>query len=91
MALVTYVTGGFVTFNAVADVLQFSSTSVRASALQIQQAGANLQVGVAGQFIAFLNTSFVSLSKAGIASGDPSRTGCRLKSFAWPGAYNPSA
>ena len=74
MASIVYVAGGSVAFNPDADVLQFSSTGVSASALQIQQSGANLQVGVgvAGQFITLLNASFASLSSSNITFADGS-------------------
>jgi Ca2+-binding RTX toxin-like protein len=73
MAIINYVAGGSTAFNTGSDTLHFTTASVHAASLQFTQVGADLRVGVgvSGQYMLLLNTSYSSLASANItfASG----------------------
>jgi Ca2+-binding RTX toxin-like protein len=71
MTILTYLPGTSTVFDPLTDMVNFSDNWWDANQLEFIQQGADLLVGVGGQFMTLLNTSFSSLSSStiGLASG----------------------
>ncbi|MDC8774574.1 calcium-binding protein, partial [Roseateles albus] len=67
MTVFNYSANSAVAFDALNDSLNFDSLSISAADLQFQPSGASLLVGVNGQFMTLLNTSYASLVTASLS------------------------
>jgi Ca2+-binding RTX toxin-like protein len=62
----TFVADTSTVFDVLADTVKFDSAGIHAAGLELRQLGANLQVGIGGQFMTLLGTSYAALSSSSI-------------------------